>query len=79
MLPHAIDVAFDGPMMYIDLSDGRAIQLPLRLFPILDEASSEQREHLAISLDGQQLFWPELEEDMSVTALLNAAARKTIH
>ena len=79
MQPHAIDVAFDGPMMYIDLSDGRAIQLPLRLFPILDEASSEQRKHLAISLDGQQLFWPELHEDMSVTALLNAAARKTMH
>ncbi|MFX1689833.1 DUF2442 domain-containing protein [Paraburkholderia sp. A2RI-6] len=79
MQPHAIDVAFDGPTMYIDLSDGRAIQLPLRLFPVLDEASSEQREHLAISLDGQQLFWPELDEDMSVTALLNAAARKTMH
>ncbi|MEX3981838.1 DUF2442 domain-containing protein [Paraburkholderia sp. EG287A] len=79
MQPHAIDVAFDGPTMYIDLSDGRAIQLPLRLFPILDEASSEQREHLAISLDGQQLFWPELDEDMNVTALLNAVARKTMH
>ncbi|MEM5314804.1 DUF2442 domain-containing protein [Paraburkholderia sp. JHI869] len=79
MQPHAIDVAFDGPTMYIDLSDGRAIQLPLHLFPVLDEASSEQREHLAISLDGQQLFWPELDEDMSVTALLNAAARKTMH
>jgi hypothetical protein len=79
MQPHAIDVAFDGPTMYIDLSDGRAIQLPLRLFPILDDASSEQREHLAISLDGQQLFWPELDEDMNVTALLNAVALKTTH
>ena len=79
MQPHAIDVAFDGPTMYIDLSDGRAIQLPLRLFPILDEATSEQREHLAISLDGQQLFWPELNEDMSVAALLNILARKNMH
>ncbi|MEX3992711.1 DUF2442 domain-containing protein [Paraburkholderia sp. EG286A] len=79
MEPYAIDVAFDGPTMYIDLSDGRAIQLPLRLFPILDEASREQREHIAISLDGQQLFWPELDEDMSVTTLLNALAHKTMH
>ncbi|QRM23544.1 DUF2442 domain-containing protein [Burkholderia pseudomallei] len=75
----ATDVSFEGQLMFIDLSDGRAIRMPLSWFPVLEEATDDQRAHLAISTDGQQLFWPELDEDMSVTALLHVLARETMH
>ena len=36
----------------------------------LAAATEAEREHFAISIDKQQLIWPELDEDMDVTALL---------
>lgn len=75
----ATDVSFEGQLMFIDLSDGRAIRMPLSWFPVLEEATDDQRAHVAITTDGQQLLWPELDEDMSVTALLNLLSRKTTH
>lgn len=66
----AVDVHFDKVHLFLDLSDGRAVQFPLNWFPVLEAATTAEREHFAISMDRQQLFWPELDEDMSVTALL---------
>jgi hypothetical protein len=43
---------------------------PLNWFPVLETASQAEREHFAISMDRQQLFWPEIAEDVNVTALL---------
>jgi hypothetical protein len=68
----AVNVHFDSTHLFLELSDGREIGFPLRLFPVLEAASSGEREHFAISLDHQQLYWPELEEDMSVSALLRS-------
>lgn len=66
----AVDVHFDSRSLFIDLLDGRAIEFPLDWFPILEAATVADREHFAISLDRQQMFWPELDEDINVTALL---------
>ncbi|WP_207000820.1 DUF2442 domain-containing protein [Trinickia mobilis] len=66
----AIDVHFDSTHLFLELSDGRKIRLPLRLFPVLDVATAAEREHFAISIDHQQLLWPELDEEMSVAALM---------
>ncbi|CAB3760760.1 DUF2442 domain-containing protein [Paraburkholderia humisilvae] len=70
MYADAVDVRFDSAHLFLQLSDGRAIEFPLRWFPVLEAATADEREHFAISLDRQQLYWPELDEDMSVPALL---------
>ncbi|WP_374193430.1 hypothetical protein [Trinickia mobilis] len=37
---------------------------------MLEAATAAEREHFAISIDQQQLLWPELSEEMSVAALM---------
>jgi hypothetical protein len=66
----AVDVRFDNAHLFLDLADGRAVEMPLDWFPLLQAATDVERTHFAISLDREQLFWPELDEDMNVTALL---------
>ncbi|MGA7815277.1 DUF2442 domain-containing protein [Caballeronia sp.] len=75
----AVDVRFDSAHLFLDLSDGRAVQFPLNWFPVLQAATSAEREHFAISIDREQLFWPELDEDMSVTALLLSLPDSSLH
>src|SRR5579863_8514343 len=66
----AVDVHFDSTHLFLELSDGREMRLPLRLFPVLEVATAAEREHFAISIDHQQLLWPELDEEMSIAALM---------
>lgn len=65
-------VWFDGPDMWLLLSDGRRLSVPLAWFPILASASSEDRAAVEISPFG--LHWPNLDEDVSVEGLLSAHA-----
>lgn len=67
----AVDVHFDSTHLFLDLADGQAVQFPLDWFPILQAATTAEREHFAISMDRQQLFWPEIDEDLNVRALLS--------
>jgi hypothetical protein len=64
----AKSVRFDDNNMWVDLSDGRIIAVPLAWFPRLLHATPEQRQHVEISLKG--LHWEELNEDISVAGLL---------
>jgi hypothetical protein len=75
----AVDVRFDSAHLFLDLSDGRAVQFPLNWFPVLQAATPAEREHFAISMDHEQLFWPELDEDMSVAALLLSLSNSPRH
>ncbi|KFX64416.1 MULTISPECIES: DUF2442 domain-containing protein [Paraburkholderia] len=66
----AIDVRFEGRHLLLDLSEGRPVRIPLNWLPVLKAATQEERERFAISMDRQQLFWPEIDEDVNVAALL---------
>jgi hypothetical protein len=66
-----VDVRFDNTHLFLNLSDGQAVRFPLNWFPVLKVATATEREHFAISLDRQQLFWPEIDEDLNVAALLS--------
>ena len=68
MSTSAKSVRFDDNSMWVDLSDGRVIAVPLAWFPRLLHATPEQRQRLEISLNG--LHWDELDEDISVAGLL---------
>jgi len=64
----ATAVHFDEHTMWVDLSDGRTIGVPLAWFPRLLRATPEERERVEISRVG--LHWEEIDEDISVAGLL---------
>ena len=66
----AKSVQFDRDMMHVNLTDGRIISVPIRWFPLLREATPEQREHYEIGGGGIRLHWAEIDEDLSVANLL---------
>jgi hypothetical protein len=64
----ATAVRFDEHSMWVDLSDGRTLGVPLAWFPRLLHATPAQREKVELSRVG--LHWDELDEDISVAGLL---------
>ena len=63
-------VWFDEYNMWILLTDGRQLSVPLAYFPSHESASPEQRNKYEISGGGIGLHWDELDEDISVPHLL---------
>ena len=59
---------FDDNSMWVELSDGRMLGVPLAWFPRLLRATRQQREACRISRRG--LHWEGLDEDISVAGLL---------
>lgn len=66
-------VEFDDEMMRVYLTDGRVVGVPLIWFPLLTNATPEQREQCEIGGGGTSLHWPEIDEDLSVAGLLAGA------
>ena len=56
-------VRFDTTRMWVTLSDGREIGVPLSWFPRLHSATKHSREKVELSPFG--LHWPDLDEDIS--------------
>jgi hypothetical protein len=61
-------VRFDEHTMWVDLSDGRTVGVPLAWFPRLLHATQAQRERVELSRVG--LHWEDIDEDISVAGLL---------
>ncbi len=75
--PLAKRVTFDANDMWVELTDGRKIGVPLAYFPRLKNASPVQRKKYTISGGGVGLHWDALDEDISVPALLLGQVDKT--
>jgi hypothetical protein len=73
----AKQVRFDEDTMRVDFADGRTLGVPLAYFPRLLNASSSQRQKYAISGGGTGLHWDDLDEDISVAALLGGVGDRT--
>lgn len=71
----ASSVRFDQDSMWVELSDGRTLSVPLAWFPRLLHGSAEQREQVTISSRG--LHWEELDEDISIAGLLAGRGDQT--
>lgn len=56
--------------LWLDLSDGRALGVPLRYYPSLHNATAEQLARFEISPRG--IHWDALNEDLSLEGLLVA-------
>jgi hypothetical protein len=68
MTVSATTVRFDDDTMWVDLTDGRTLGVPLAWFPRLLRASPELRARVEVSRTG--LHWEELDEDISIAGLL---------
>ena len=58
----------DDDSLWVDLSDGRTLGVPLAWFPRLLKASPMQRDAVRLSTRG--LHWDDIDEDISVEGLL---------
>jgi uncharacterized protein DUF2442 len=61
-------VRFDEHTMWVELTDGRTLGVPLAWFPRLLHATPAQREKVELSRLG--LHWEEIDEDISIAGLL---------
>lgn len=75
--PRARKVSFDADNMWVELTDGRQLGVPLAYFPRLLNATKLQREGFIISGGGSGIHWDDLDEDISVRALLLGVGDRT--
>lgn len=73
--PEAATVRFDEDSMWVQLSDGQTIGVPLAWFPRLLHATPQQRDQVRVSRRG--MHWDELDEDISVAGLLAGLGDQT--
>ncbi len=53
------------------MSDGREVSIPIAWFPKLMNATDKQRAKMEISPGGYGIYWPEIDEDISVKAFVD--------
>jgi hypothetical protein len=68
--PTAIDVDVSDALLRVTLADGREVAAPLEWFPLLRDATPEQRRHWRLIGRGVGIHWPDVDEDVSVRGLL---------
>jgi hypothetical protein len=64
----ATAVRSDEHTMWVELTDGRTLGVPVAWFPRLLRATPAQREQVELSRVG--LHWEDLDEDISIAGLL---------
>ena len=75
--PVAKQIRFDADTLWVELADGRQLGVPIAYFPRLLNATPEQRSKCTISGGGSGLHWDDLDEDVSVPALLMGVGDRT--
>ena len=68
--PYAQHVAISDDALEIDLADGRTITAPLVWYPRLFYGTPEERAHWQLIGQGEGIHWPDLDEDISVSNVL---------
>ena len=68
--PLAKGVTVSADALVVELSDGRALSVPLAWYPRLAHANAEERADWRLIGRGQGIHWPRLDEDISVDGLL---------
>lgn len=67
---NATKIWFDKENMWVALTDGRQLSIPLVYFPRLLNATTEQRNNYELSGGGTGIHWEEIDEDISVPGLI---------
>lgn len=68
--PMAVDVQVSAEMLTVQLADGRSIAVPVIWYPRLADGTPGERARWELIGSGLGIHWPDLDEDISVEALL---------
>lgn len=66
----AVGLEFNEFNFTVKLKDGRSLLIPLSWFPKLKNAQPKQLNNYQFMGNGQGIYWPDLDEDISVSGLL---------
>ncbi len=66
----ALTVNADETTLWVDLSDGRSISVPIQWFPRLAHGTPAERASWRLIGRGEGIHWDSLDEDISVEGLL---------
>lgn len=66
----AIKIWFDDDNIWLGLEDGRQVSAPLAFYPLLLNATKEQRENYELIGPGIGIHWEDLDEDLSVEGIV---------
>lgn len=72
--PTAKTVKVSADALLVELRDGRRVSVPLTWYPRLAEATPRERRHWELIGPGIGVHWPDIDEDISVEALLAGLA-----
>jgi hypothetical protein len=70
MHPVAESVSFSDVELIVSLIDGRTISVPIVWFPSLAGDTKKQLANYELLGDGEGIYWPQLDENLSVNGLL---------
>ena len=68
---------FFSNKLFVALSDGREIAVPLSWFPTLDKATEIQRNNCRFIGQGRSIHWEDIDEDISIKGLLKFSVLKS--
>ena len=68
--PRAVSVSSTDAELTVQFRDGRTILVPLSWFPRLEHATKEERQDWELIGHGSGIYWPAIDEDISVDSLL---------
>jgi len=68
--PAATRVSVTGSVIDIELTDGRRLSVPVSWYPRLEHATEAERNHWSLIGPGLGIRWPDVDEDISVEALV---------
>ena len=61
---------YENNMICLLLSDKKEVRFPIEVNSKLRTATDEQRNNIEIICNGTGLHWPDLDEDLSVTGII---------
>ncbi len=65
------NIWFEEERIYMLSSENKVYSRPLEAFPILKEASAEERENFTIEMRGMAFRWKKLDEDIHISSFYN--------
>ena len=68
-----IKVWFEDGRIFVKTDKDKVLSRPLEAFPVLKEASDEQRNLFEIGIDGDDLRWASLDEDIHISSFYDNA------
>ena len=68
-----IKLWFDEGRIYILTDQDKTYSRPLEAFPLLFDATDQQRAKYEIGLDGDDVHWDEIDEDIHISSFLDTA------